>query len=88
LAQVEVEAQPDPGLAGFVGGAVGCGGGPAGGDRVLEGERGVVVGGRDFHDEEPGLGYVPCVDRFHARHDAPTGGGASGRRRFHPVLKK
>lgn len=60
--------------------------GAAGGDRVLEGERGVVVGGRDLHDEEAGFGHVLCVDRSHDRHDAPAGAAVSGPRWFHPAV--
>lgn len=85
LPQVQVAAQPYTRFARLVGRAVRRRNRPPCGGQLLDGERGLVMGGRDLHHRKSRLRHVCAVDRPHTRHDAPALAGvlASGQR--HPA---
>ena len=85
LAQVEVAAQPDARLSGLACGAFHRRRRPPGGQRRVEGERGLVVGCSHVDHDQAGLGHVHIVDRFHDRHDEPAAVGSSPPASYSPL---
>jgi hypothetical protein len=58
LAHVEGAAQPHSGLAGYLGRTIGRRGRPGPGEQLLDGERGLFIGGGDLDDGQARLRQV------------------------------